>query len=81
MSQSKRPVRHGAIVQDLDGNVIGEVTSGGPSPTLESYIAMAYIPRQLSKAGTELKLQVRNTCMDTKVVRLPFVPSHYYFKN
>ena len=80
ISKGKRPIRHGALVQDRDGNTIGEVTSGGPSPTLESYVAMAYVPRLVSKAGTELKLKVRNTSLDTKIVKLPFVPSHYYIK-
>ena len=80
LCKSKRPVRQGASVQDKDSKIIGEVTSGGPSPTLKSYVAMAYVPRALSKLGTELKLQVRNTSLDTKIVKLPFVPSHYYLK-
>ncbi len=78
ISKSKRPIRQGVIVQDMDGNNIGHVTSGGPSPKLEAYVAMAYVPRTLGKQGTKLKLQIRNASLRAEVVKLPFVPAQYY---
>ena len=38
------PAREGAEIADADGNVIGMVTSGGPSPTLGRTIAMGFVP-------------------------------------
>ena len=38
----KRPAREGSQVMDDEGNIIGVITSGGPSPTLGRSIAMAY---------------------------------------
>ncbi len=78
MSKSKRPIRQGAIVQNMEGNNVGHVTSGAPSPLCEACIAMAYVPRSLSKQGTKLKVAVRSTTLDVTVVKLPFVPSQYY---
>ncbi len=78
VSTSKRPIRQGAIVCDMNGKKIGHVTSGAPSPQRKGYIAMGYVPRNLSKQGTKLQLQVRNTTLDATVVKLPFVPSQYY---
>ena len=72
------PARIGTEVLDTSGNTVGVVTSGGPSPVLATNIAMAYVPRKLSKTGSQLKLRVRNKTIDAKVVKLPFVPSHYY---
>ena len=80
ISKSKRPIRQGVIVQDMDGNTIGHVTSGGPSPTLEAYVAMAYVPRTLGKQGTKLELQVRNALLRAEVIKLPFVPAQYYVR-
>ena len=36
----------------MDGNVIGKVTSGGPSPTLGRNIAMGYVPPAFAELGT-----------------------------
>lgn len=72
------PARMGTEVLDVSGNTVGAVTSGGPSPVLATNIAMAYVPRKLSKIGTQLKLKVRNKTVDAKIVKMPFVPSHYY---
>ena len=39
---------------DVDGNEIGVVTSGTMSPTLNKAIAMAYVPKELSKVDSEV---------------------------
>lgn len=56
-----------------DGVVIGEVTSGGYSPTLATSIAMAYLPVALSEEGRELEVDVRGRRLRVIVVRRPFV--------
>jgi aminomethyltransferase len=43
LPEGRRPAREGCDVLDAAGNVIGTVTSGGPSPTLGRPIAMAMV--------------------------------------
>jgi aminomethyltransferase len=55
-----------------DGKVVGEVTSGTWSPTLEKAIGMAYLPPHLAAPGTEIGLDVRGKALAATVVELPF---------
>lgn len=73
------PARSGATVYDAAGSrELGKVTSGIPSPSLGSNIAMAYVPHEHSAAGTKVQLEVRGRRLEATVVKMPFVPSHYY---
>ena len=74
------PAREGAEIADMDGNVIGAVTSGGPSPTLGRNIAMGYVPPKFAELGTELKAIVRGRPAAAEVVATPFVAQRYYRK-
>ena len=65
---------------DTDGNVIGKVTSGGPSPTLGKNIAMGYVPPAFSELGTDLTVIVRGRASPAEVVAMPFVAQKYYRK-
>ena len=60
-------------IVDADGNEIGIVTSGTMSPTLNKAIAMAYVPKALSKIGSEVFIQVRKKQLKAEVVALPFL--------
>ncbi|MFG2649450.1 glycine cleavage system aminomethyltransferase GcvT [Streptomyces sp. NPDC048436] len=56
-----------------DGEVIGEVTSGAPSPTLGKPIAMAYVDAAHAAPGTEgVGVDIRGTHEPYEVVALPF---------
>ena len=68
----RRAARHGYAVQDAEGNVIGEVTSGAPSPTLGYPIAMARIDRAFAAEGTEVQVDLRGRGESFSVVPLPF---------
>ena len=74
------PAREGAEIADMDGNVIGAVTSGGPSPTLGRNIAMGYVPPAFAALGTELKVIVRGKAAAAEVIDMPFVTQRYYRK-
>jgi len=74
------PAREGAEIADIDGTVIGTVTSGGPSPTLGRNIAMGYVPPSHAALGTELKVIVRGKPAAAEVVAMPFVAQRYYRK-
>ncbi len=76
--EGRQPVREGAEVVDHDGAVIGMVTSGGFSPTLERPIAMAYIPADLAIPGTTISLRQRNKIIASTVTTMPFVPNGYH---
>ena len=69
--EGKRPAREGCPVLDLEGRRIGEVTSGGPSPTLGYPIAMAYVDRAHA-ADNEFKIDIRGKLVDAKPTSLPF---------
>ena len=55
-----------------DGNIVGEVTSGQPSPTLGYPIAMAYIDVEFTEVGTALEVDLRGKAEAFEVVDLPF---------
>jgi aminomethyltransferase len=74
------PAREGAEIADANGQVVGKVTSGGPSPTLGHNIAMGYVPPALSALGTRLQVIVRGKSLQAEVVAMPFVPNRYYRK-
>ncbi|MDQ1057147.1 aminomethyltransferase [Arthrobacter globiformis] len=55
-----------------DGNVVGEVTSGQPSPTLGYPVAMAYVAVAYAEPGTALDIDLRGKAEPFEVVALPF---------
>jgi len=55
-----------------DGQVIGEVTSGAPSPTLGFPIALAYVDASFSEPGTAVEVDLRGKPEPFEVVQLPF---------
>jgi aminomethyltransferase len=62
-----------AVVSAADGSVIGEVTSGAPSPTLGKPIAIAYVDPAHAEPGTEgVAVDIRGTHEPYEVVALPF---------
>ncbi len=78
LPKGRIPAREGTLIYDAGGNLIGEVTSGGFSPTLSIPISMGYIDSSLIDQK-EVFLNVRGKKIPAEIVRLPFVP-HNYFK-
>jgi aminomethyltransferase len=68
----RRAARAGYAVLDGDGNRIGEVTSGIPSPTLGYPIALARVDVAHREPGTELAVDLRGKAEPFTVVELPF---------
>lgn len=73
------PAREGAEIFSVggEGEKIGTVTSGCPSPTLKKNIAMGYIKDGYHKAGTEVDVVVRGKKRRGVVTKMPFVASKY----
>ena len=66
------PPRAHYPVETKDGSVIGELSSGILSPSLLKGIAMAYLPIDYAKVGTELNVDVRGRKFPFMVVKKPF---------
>jgi aminomethyltransferase len=77
--EDRTPVRAGAPIfaEDEGGPPIGQVTSGGFSPSLDRPIAMGYVPTPLSEPGTKLFAEVRGKRLPVAVTTLPFIAHHY----
>jgi len=73
----KAPAREGTEVADKSGRVVGRITSGGFSPTLNAPIAMGTIESALAGDGTEIDLMVRGKALPARVAPMPFVPHRY----
>ena len=64
--------RHDYEIVDKDGNVIGIVTSGTMSPSLNKGIGLGYVPTDLAAPDSEIFIRIRNKDIPAKVVKLPF---------
>jgi aminomethyltransferase len=53
-------------------DLVGEVTSGAPSPTLGGGIGLAYVKAAVAKPGTVLDLEVRGARLAVEIVKKPF---------
>ncbi|WP_269853115.1 glycine cleavage system aminomethyltransferase GcvT [Streptomyces sp. RPT161] len=72
-AQGRRVPRAGYQVTAEGGTVIGEVTSGAPSPTLGKPIAMAYVDAAHAAPGTPgVTVDIRGSHEPYEVVALPF---------
>lgn len=66
--------RHGYPVIS-HGEKVGEVTSGTLAPTVGKAIALAYVPKALSKPGQTLEVEIRGKTHPATVVKKPFYRS------
>lgn len=71
VSRQRRAARAGAPVLS-GGRVVGEVTSGQPSPTLGHPIALAHLDPALAEPGTTVEVEIRGTPLEFEVSTLPF---------
>jgi len=72
------PVREHIELQDLNGQHIGEVTSGLLGPTIDKPIAMGYVPTALATLGSRVNAIVRGKPVPMEIVAMPFVPTNYF---
>ena len=72
------PVREPAVLENMDGQQVGQVTSGLLSPTLNQPIAMAYVGPDYAAPGTQLFAMVRGKPVPMQVSAMPFIPARYF---
>ncbi len=65
--------RHDYQIADANGNIIGKVTSGTQSPTLNKAIGMGYVNKDFAKADTEIFVVIRDKAIKAKVCKIPFL--------
>ncbi len=59
-------------ILNTDGKVIGEVTSGTQSPSMNKAIGMGYVEKDYAAFDTEIFIRVRNKLLKAKIVKIPF---------
>lgn len=70
--EDRRVPRHDYPIHDLSGNVIGKVTSGTLSPSLQKPIGMGYVTTANAAEGTEIRIVAGSKELPARVVKLPF---------
>ena len=81
LPQGKAPVREGAPLLAADGAVVGRVTSGGFSPSLQRPIAMGYVAANHVESRKPLFTDLRGRRVELAIAALPFVPHRYVRQN
>lgn len=71
LTQAGPPLRSHYAVH-ADGTRIGELTSGGISPSLGIGIGMAYLPAGFTAPGTRVEIDIRGRLHPAEVVKKPF---------
>jgi aminomethyltransferase len=66
--------RDGYPVLSLNGERMGEITSGSPAPFLKTNIAFALVPTEISVSGEDVLVQIR----PHQTARARQVPSPFY---
>jgi len=65
--------RHDYAIADAAGTIIGKVTSGTQSPSLNKAIGMGYVKTEFAKPDTEIFVIIRDKPVKAKVVKIPFL--------
>jgi aminomethyltransferase len=65
--------RHDYPIADANGTIIGKVTSGTQSPSLNKAIGMGYVKTEFAAPGSEISIIIREKPIKAKVVKLPFL--------
>ncbi|MBT8254164.1 MAG: glycine cleavage system aminomethyltransferase GcvT [Bacteroidia bacterium] len=64
--------RQGYDIVDSHGEIIGRVTSGTMSPSLEKGIGMGYVPSVFADPGSKIFIQIRKKRIPATIVKFPF---------
>jgi aminomethyltransferase len=64
--------RHDYEICDASGKVIGKVTSGTQSPSLQKAIGLGYVQSDFAKEDTEIFINIRENLVKAHVVKFPF---------
>ncbi len=63
--------RHGHAIL-IGDDVVGEVTSGSPAPTVGKNIGLGYVPKESASVGTEIIIDIRGKKVPAEIIKTPF---------
>lgn len=75
--EGKAPVREGTQLVTAQGDVIGEVSSGGFGPSLGAPLAMGYLDSAYTSFDNQVFALVRGKQLPCRVCKMPFVEQTY----
>lgn len=76
LPSGQRPVRDGAMLE-LDGEVVGHISSGGFSPSLGGPAALGFIKNSVRKEGQNLVAVANGRSIDVLTAKLPLIAHRY----
>lgn len=56
----------------INGERVGQVTSGSPAPYLKKNIGLAYVPIEFAKEGQQIQIDVRGRAVGAQIAPTPF---------
>lgn len=65
------------LIHSVEGERIGVVTTGMPSPTLNKNLGLGFVPTAMSSEGSEFDIIVRDKPVSAVVVKTPFYKPRY----
>lgn len=71
----KGVAREHSEIRNAQDEKIGELTSGGYSPSLKESIGQGYVPIEYADAGTKIFVNVRGRNIAAEVATMPFLPA------
>ncbi|MFC1537225.1 glycine cleavage system aminomethyltransferase GcvT [Gemmatimonadota bacterium] len=72
IESSRRDFPRAGYTLSHNGENVGIIASGGPSPSLDIGIGTVYLPVELAEIGTVLEMEVRKRSVPVTVVKPPF---------
>ena len=68
----KRDIARDGMPVVKEGQPVGFVTSGAPSPTVGQNLGLAYVPAADAKVGNRIQVDIRGRAVDAEIVPTPF---------
>ncbi|BFM48336.1 glycine cleavage system aminomethyltransferase GcvT [Marinomonas sp. THO17] len=78
IAEGRAPIREGVELVNQAGGLVGKVTSGGFSPSLEKPILMGYVDASVLATEEPIFAQMRGKKISLTQVKMPFVAANYY---
>lgn len=69
----KGVAREGAELRDQNDQMIGILTSGGFSPSLQCAVGQGYVPENLARVGSPVFVHVRGRNIPAEITDMPFI--------
>jgi len=76
--EGRAPARAGTVINTVDGEPLGQITSGIFGPTAGGPIAMGYVAAGFSNTGATVQLEIRSKAVSATITALPFTPRRYF---